>query len=217
MRRYQSGFTLVETIIGVSVLVVFMGAATLALMTTLKLNVMTNASLSNSSSTELTVAYFNDDVQDASTIRVTGTPNCQASPAQSDTLVVELVGSSFDAAAQPLSRMFVISYVTRTVTVNGAALVQMHRLTCNWVAPTPTSTQPAFPWAAEGDTELSTLDSSTDASLYVAPVVTCRPRAVVTPTSSLCADPAWALASIEITPVGGPADKYSVSGSRRTS
>ncbi|MEI8081382.1 MAG: type II secretion system protein [Actinomycetes bacterium] len=217
MRRSGAGFTLVETIIAVTVLGIFMGAAVLALMTTLNVNAKTDASLANSSTTELMVSYFNDDVMDADagkSLAVSPTaPNCKTSSPQTDTLVLDIVGSSFDDATPPLPRGFVVSYVTRPVVAKGATTIVLHRLLCEWTGASTTEARPAYPWTTTEDVELGTLDSSLDSTPYVAPVVTCVNSVGATVA---CTDSTWVKVNLLITPVGGGADAYTVSGSRRT-
>lgn len=199
MRRNESGFTLVELLIAIVLLSLLAVAASLLLTTMLKINVQTKTGITDARSTELTIAYFNDDMRNATATvnKVTtpgATPTCVT--AGSNTLVIEMSGNTFTtASAAPVP--YVVSYVTRVT----GGYTELHRLEC-----TPTET------TAAPDIELDTL------SIAVQPTGAVPACATALSGMQTCAVTIYPI--ITSTPPKTPPDAgvpYTVTGTRRTS
>ena len=130
------GFTLVELVISVALLIVVMGAVTAALFVGLSQNTATSNRLGESRDLSQVAVYFSEDVQGAASASVGTGPRCGSDPAAD--VVLELVGGTFDAAALPAAppptgapQLVLVTYVRRTATVPGGTVLELHRLTCS--------------------------------------------------------------------------------------
>ena len=140
-RRDESGFTIIELLISITILGVLMAAVTGAMLVALDTNAATGTRIDESRDQQFAAAYFSGDVQSAKTITLGaagGAPNlaakCGTTPA---VLVVDLVGQDFDVSTHAL-----ITTVVSYVRIRGADGVtdELHRRVC-----TATTAAPSFP------------------------------------------------------------------------
>lgn len=149
-RREDGGFTLLELMICVGILGLIMGAIGASFWMAMNTQRATQTRLDVSHDAQMVSAVFTQDIAGATTVKTTGSPNCGTlgSGAGAYTLVIDLVGGSFEPAAIPTApptaspapvlwpSAAAITYVTRPVTVSGVNLLELHR----WVCPNGTST-----------------------------------------------------------------------------
>lgn len=188
--RAERGFTLVELVVSIAVLGVVATGLTALMLGALAANRDTETRLTESRDVQFATAYLADDVQGATSFVAGVTARCG-----SGTAVLELRGASFDPGSLA-ARVTVVSYVLRTVTVDGVATGQLHRLACE-AAAQPT---PAYPLTPASDVVVAR-------SLAVsAPAVACDPAPCSAATRQV---------SLTLTSISG-AQQVTVGGIRRT-
>jgi prepilin-type N-terminal cleavage/methylation domain-containing protein len=151
----DAGFTLIELTISIGILGLIMVAVTGVFAVAVRTNAGTDTRLTESLDLQFAASYFADDVAGAQSFRTGSAPGCGTDPAAIE--VVELRGQTFDGFTPPVMQTTITTYVLRSVTVNGVATGQLHRLTCS----APSSPAPSLPLTPDRDVTVTRHLSST--------------------------------------------------------
>jgi prepilin-type N-terminal cleavage/methylation domain-containing protein len=147
----ETGFTLIELIISITILGILMPAIALAMTTATATNRSTDVRLSESRDARELAAYLPDDAAGATSFATGSTPRCGTGSAA----VVEFRGQSFDATQSMVTT--VISYVlTSEIAADGRPTRVLHRFSCQSADATP-----AYPLAPSSDISLARYLSTT--------------------------------------------------------
>ena len=150
-RPDDTGFTLVELLISITILGILMPAIASAMFIALSTNRSTDVRLSESRDTREIAAYLPDDAAGATSFATTGSARCGSG----GTLIVEFRGQSFDSAQA--TQTTVISYLLTTETAeDGRPTRVLHRFSC-----LSTATSPAYPLSPTSDISLARYLSTT--------------------------------------------------------
>ena len=150
-RPDETGFTLVELVVSITILGILMPAIAAAMFAALSTNHSTDVRLSESRDTRLIAAYLPDDAAGATSFATGGTARCGTGGA----LVVEFRGLHFDSTQA--NRATVISYLLTTETsADGQPTRVLHRRSC-----LATTSSPVFPLTPDSDIPLARYVSTT--------------------------------------------------------
>jgi type II secretory pathway pseudopilin PulG len=132
LNRGDSGFTLVELLIVITVVPLIIGSISLALLATFQLQSSVSDRLGASGDAQMVAASFYRDVQSATQFTTNGTPSVSGQPPQCGP-DPQLLGLQWSPSAAPTT---VVSYVVTSngvVTPLGVNEYNLTRLQCNWV------------------------------------------------------------------------------------
>jgi prepilin-type N-terminal cleavage/methylation domain-containing protein len=147
----ETGFTLIELIISITILGILMPAIAAAMFSALATNRSTDVRLSESRDAREIAAYLPDDAAGSTSFATGGTSRCGAG----GTVVLEFRGQSFDPAQ--VAQTTVISYLLTTETAeDGQATRVLHRFSCQSAAPSP-----VYPLSPTSDISLARYVSTT--------------------------------------------------------
>jgi prepilin-type N-terminal cleavage/methylation domain-containing protein len=147
----ETGFTLVELVVSITILGILMPAIAAAMFAALSTNRSTDVRLSESRDTREIAAYLPDDAAGATSFVTGQTARCGIG----GTALVEFRGLRFDSTQA--SQTTVISYLVTTETAaDGRPTRVLHRFSC-----LATTSSPVYPLTADSDIPLARYLSTT--------------------------------------------------------
>jgi prepilin-type N-terminal cleavage/methylation domain-containing protein len=129
-RRADSGFTLIELVISVSILGLVMTAITTAMLVALKTNSETESRLTESRDVQFASTWFGDDVASANTVTAGGTALCAVPAGSSVVVQFQNYDITTPPAAAPARTAPYGVTNPRMVTYALTAAGELHRLVC---------------------------------------------------------------------------------------